>query len=186
MADLENIRLAKAGIRLFSIWKGMQDRCERPQNPNYHRYGGRGIKIEWPDFDSFLADMLAKYQEGLTLDRIDNNGNYSLENCRWATMKEQANNRSTNVYLEYKGKSHTIQEWANIMGLKVSVLGMRLRKYGWSVEKALTTPVTVRTSICKKGHLWNAPSVTINKLGYKICNLCRSEYHALKTQGASS
>jgi hypothetical protein len=141
MADLDQIRIAKAGICLFSIWKAVQQRVNNPSCPAYHRYGGRGIEIEWKSFDQFLSDMLPTYQEGLTLDRIDNNGNYSFDNCRWATREQQANNRSNNTVLEFNGLRHTIQEWSKKLGMKKSVLSMRLNKYGWSVEKALTTPV---------------------------------------------
>ena len=182
MADLD---IAKAGIKLQSIWHAMQQRCNNSASPQYHRYGGRGIQIEWQDFDSFLSDMLPSYKEGLTLDRTDNDGNYSLENCRWATMKEQANNRSTNVYLEYDGETHTIQEWADIMGLKVSVLGMRLRKYKWSIAEALSTPVTARTGFCKRGHKWSKANTSMNKQGNRICNDCRNQLYILKTQGVS-
>lgn len=138
MADLTQ---AKEAIRLYSIWQQINSRCNNLTDKAYHRYGGRGIKVEWQDFDQFYLDMVETHQFHLTLDRVDNDGNYSRENCKWATRMEQANNRSTNTVLELDGVKHTIQEWSRKLGMKKSVISMRLNKYGWSVEKALTTPV---------------------------------------------
>lgn len=129
--------------RLYTIWSGMKDRCSNPRNQNFRRYGGRGIAVceEWLDFAVF-HDWAREngYRSGLTLDRIDNDGPYSPGNCRWVTRKAQAYNTSRNRYLKFNGKRQTVREWAEELDMRPNTLTMRLR-IGWSVEKALTTPV---------------------------------------------
>lgn len=127
----------------YSVWKYMRQRCLNPKSNRYDRYGGRGIKVckHWSEFQHFFEDM-GERPKGLTLDRIDNDGDYCRANCRWATKKEQENNKSTNVIITYKGRRLTVSEWAEEQGINYSTLFYRLFKRGWSVEKALTTPVT--------------------------------------------
>lgn len=88
----------------------------------------------------FEEDMSPTWKKGQQLERIDNNGNYELTNCRWATIKEQARNRSNNYQVTYKGKTMCVSDWEKHLGFKDGTLRMRLRYYGWSVEQALTIP----------------------------------------------
>lgn len=106
-------------------------------------YGGRGIMVceEWlHDFQAFYDWAMASgYEEGLTLDRIDNNKGYSPDNCRWVTIKEQSNNRRSNTHLVFRGERKTVSQWADDTGISKETLYKRL-SFGWDVEKALTTP----------------------------------------------
>ena len=130
--------------KLYNVWRGIKKRCLNSSHYAYEQYGGRGISMcnEWLDnFGSFYDWALKSgYAEGLTIDRIDNNGNYCPENCRWVNWKTQGNNRRTNKVLEYNGESHTIAEWARIIGVSREMLWNRLNKYGWTVEESLTIP----------------------------------------------
>jgi hypothetical protein len=129
----------------------MLSRCTNPNVPQYHRYGGRGIKVcaRWLIFENFLADMGEKPDE-LSLDRKDNDKDYCPENCRWATGKEQGRNKSTNVMWEYRGESKTISEWAESLGMDRHTLGDRVRKSGWTITQALETPVQTKAQIAAK------------------------------------
>lgn len=126
--------------KLYNIWKAMRKRCRNVHNSDFDRYGGRGISVcaEWDSsFESFRDWALAHgYEDGLTIDRIDVNKGYCPDNCRFCSMKSQANNRTSNVIVEFDGRSHTIKEWSEITGIPYSRLYMRLKK-GWPVERAL-------------------------------------------------
>lgn len=130
------------GTRLYRIWKGMKDRCRRCSHSSYECYGGRGISVceEWnQSFETFREWALANgYRDGLTIDRVEVDGNYCPENCRWVTMKEQGNNRRNTLRILYNGETHTIAEWSKITGIKYSTIYMRLYN-GWSVKEALAT-----------------------------------------------
>lgn len=129
--------------RLYCIWKHMKERCHSKNCKDFANYGARGISVcdEWKnDFLSFKKWALENgYNEALTLDRIDSNGNYEPTNCRFATRKEQNNNKRDNHYLTHNGETKTLSEWSKETGLNVTTILMRISKYKWSVEKALTT-----------------------------------------------
>lgn len=125
------------------IWSDMVHRCTNKSSRVFSLYGGRGITVceSWlgdDGFLNFLSDMGSK-PDGMTLDRIDNNLGYSKENCRWATMKTQSNNRRSNVFLTANGKTMTIAEWSKELGFSKSTIRERL-KLGWSVEQCINTP----------------------------------------------
>ena len=128
--------------RLYSIWKTMRQRCLNPKSTNFHKYGARGITVceEWDSFISFQDwAYLNGYAQNLTLDRIDNDGDYEPANCRWATYIEQNNNRRDNKRITFQDQTMTISEWARYLGMSVTTLWSRLYEYNWSIEKALTT-----------------------------------------------
>lgn len=129
--------------RLYHIWEDMKSRCQNPNNRRYNSYGGRGIVLcdDWKnDYVSFHTwSMENGYRSDLTIDRIDVNGNYCPENCRWATIKEQSNNRRTNRVLTLDGISKTMKQWGDEMGFGKHVIKNRLSR-GWDLRKALTTP----------------------------------------------
>lgn len=128
--------------RLYKIWCGIIDRCTNHNNPAYERYGGRGISMckEWRNnFLSFYNWAIKNgYDKNLAIDRIDNNGNYEPDNCRWATPKEQANNTRANIRIEWNGINHTLTEWSEITGIKANTIRKRIFELGWSVEHALS------------------------------------------------
>lgn len=130
--------------RPYRTWSHLKGRCNNKNDKNYHNYGGRGITYDprWETFEGFWKDMKDGYKDNLTIDRIDNNGNYCKKNCRWISWKQQAYNRRTNRLLTYGGKTKTLLEWANLFNIKRTTLRMRLDKYNYSIEKALNERVT--------------------------------------------
>jgi len=138
---------SKQPYRLYRCWQAMKARCYQLNNWKYSDYHGRGICVcdEWiHDYIAFRNWALNNgYSDNLTLDRIDNNGNYCPENCRWATARQQSNNTRRNHYVEYNGERRTISEWADHLGMPYNTLNQRFWR-GWSAEKALTTPLKSR------------------------------------------
>lgn len=132
--------------QLRRVWWHMLDRCEDPTHPNYPKYGARGIRVcdRWRVFDQFLQDMGPR-PEGTWLERIDNDGPYSPENCRWATPAEQQRNTRRNVRLTFQGETLTVTDWAKRLGCTKFVLHQRIRR-GWPVERVLGAPVHARVS----------------------------------------
>lgn len=127
--------------KLHYIWVNMMSKCYRPEWSNSYRYyGARGIKVcpRWQEsFDNFMDDMYPSYKVGLTLDRINNDGDYAPDNCRWATRKQQASNRRSNVYIEINGISQTLTQWIEQLELKRSTVTQRYYVYKWSAKKSL-------------------------------------------------
>lgn len=122
----------------YRTWEGMLRRCTKTSAADYPRYGGRGITIDpsWRVFTGFLADM-GERPVGKTLDRIDNDGSYCKDNCRWATADEQRRNTRVNVYLTFNGRTQILSDWACELGLSKDLLSSRLHA-GWTTERALT------------------------------------------------
>lgn len=131
--------------RLYQVWRGMNARCYNINDNRYDRYGKRGIIVceEWKDFDTFAKWALKNnYSDNLTLDRIDNNGNYEPSNCKWSTVKEQCRNRSTNILVEYNDKLITLKELSEIIGISYSCINARYKrgKRGYDLIKPVTKP----------------------------------------------
>jgi len=126
-------------IRLQRVWKGMRGRCNNKNSSNYHRYGGRGISIcsEWSDFEEFYSWAISNgHSKELSIDRINNDGNYEPSNCRWATRKEQSNNSIQNVRYTHNGKTMNQKQWAAEIGISRECLKYRIDAHG--IEKALS------------------------------------------------
>jgi hypothetical protein len=111
----------------YIVWCSMKSRCYNPSEIGYKNYGGRGITVcdEWKDsFENFIADM-GERPKGMFIDRKDNNTGYSKDNCQWATRTEQNNNRRNNIIIEYNGSSHTLGEWATMLGFEYCTVKTR-------------------------------------------------------------
>lgn len=127
------------GTSIYRAWTGMIYRCTNKRCPCYYNYGGRGITVcdRWRySFKNFFEDMGEKPTPKHTIERINNEQGYNPENCTWATMKTQSNNRRTNKYITYKGKTMTIAEWSDLTGIMRVTISQRIRR-GWSIEKTL-------------------------------------------------
>lgn len=125
--------------RLYNIWRGMLQRCEYPKHEAYANYGGRGISIckEWHDFEVFRDWAIGNgYSNSVTIDRINVDGDYSPDNCKWSTRKEQAKNKRNSILITIGGETHSVSEWAHIKNINVRTIYSRLRR-GWDAEKIL-------------------------------------------------
>lgn len=141
-------RLTKHGLfsrsnphPLKSLWHAMRTRCTNPKREDYQYYGARGIYVceRWNDFSKFIEDMGPRPSPKHTVDRIDVDGPYSPENCRWSDIPEQANNKRTSCYVTYKGDTKTVSQWAEELKMSRGTLNYRIKN--WPMEKAFTEPV---------------------------------------------
>jgi len=124
--------------RIYKTWRNMKRRCTNEKSQNYYLYGGRGITFcdKWESFEGFYEDMKEGYDDTLQLDRIDVNGNYCKENCRWATLIENANNKRNTIYITYNNETKSSAEWAREIGAKNATITKRAR-LGYSAEECL-------------------------------------------------
>lgn len=138
----------ETNTKLFRVWSHMKERCERKNHQYYKDYGGRGISVceEWKEFIPFKKWAEENgYSDGLTIDRIDNNGNYCPTNCRWVSQIVQHNNKRSNRIIEYNGMEYTLSMLARKFGMKSTTLKERLNA-GWSVKDAVEKPIRKRTT----------------------------------------
>lgn len=139
-----NTKHGEGHTNLYEVWCAIKARCCNSTNKAFKNYGGRGITIcdEWKLFVNFKEWALRTgYGKGLSIDRIDNDGNYEPHNCRWTTRKVQTNNTRRNNRFEYNGELKTISELADIAGLKYRVLHDRLVRYKMDIQRAMNSPV---------------------------------------------
>lgn len=161
--------------RLWNIWNGIKKRCLFETDERYHQYGGRGITIcqPWIDsFDNFVEWALENgYNDGLTIERIDVNGNYCPENCTWISLKEQAFNKRDTIWVDYKGRHIQLRKLCNEMGLHYDAMHNRIAVLGWDPEVAIDTPLkTNEGSLMSKcnalGRNYGTVRDRIRKLGW--------------------
>lgn len=130
--------------RLYKIWGNMCNRCSNTRNPAWERYGGRGIKVcdGWKEYINFKNWALKNgYSDSLSIDRINNDGDYEPNNCRWVDKFVQANNKRSNHIIKYGGETKTLSEWAKHLNISYKVLFNRVKTLNWDIEKAFTQPV---------------------------------------------
>lgn len=160
--------------RLYRIWADMKRRCKNSDRPNYKNYGDKGIRVcqEWENsFDSFREWALNNgYSDDLSIDRIDNDGNYEPSNCRWATAKEQTNNKRNNLYIKYKGETRTLAQWCEVFGLERNVVAMRIYRDNIPFEEAIKKGNRVKRLLTYKGKTQSISEWT-KELGFKKSTL---------------
>ena len=131
-------------IREYAIWKSIKGRCYNKSDQSYKKYGGRGIRVcdRWLEsFSNFLSDIGFSPTKKHSIDRINNDGNYEPLNCRWATNTQQTRNQSSNIIILYKNQEKNLSEWCEILNLNYHTIYGRIKSYGWSKEKAISTPI---------------------------------------------
>lgn len=150
----------------YRSWNAMKDRCLNPQNPHFEHYGGRGIKVceRWLEFANFFADMGRRPTPKHTLERINNSGNYEPSNCRWATTREQLRNRRITFKVEFRGESKPLSELCELFDRDLNIVATRIRKHGWTAERALAEPTKLgyeeslahHSDLCRASKVRNA------------------------------
>lgn len=133
----KNITHGYSSHPLFMRFMHIKDRTQNKDSKSYKDYWGRGIECEWNNFEEFIKDMWPTYKKGLTIERIDNSGNYCKENCKWATNKEQSRNRRSNIMVG----DLCLLDYCKKHNLNFSTMQWRITTLGWSIEKAINTPI---------------------------------------------
>lgn len=150
----ENAKLLYSGLRqknktLYGIWWSMRQRCNNKNSKSYHNYGGRGIKVcdEWnASFENFYYWAYSNgYENGLQVDRIDNNGDYSPNNCRWVNTEVQANNKRNVKLYEIDGQKKSLPQWCREYNASYYTVRQRVCKLGWDIKDALVIPSQRKT-----------------------------------------
>lgn len=175
----------KANAREYRTWYSMIQRCCNFRDGAYKHYGGRGIRVckRWRNFHRFRLDMGPR-PFGMTIERKNNNGDYTPKNCRWATNKEQQRNKRNNRRMTFGGRTMTQAEWSEVTGINVVALNHR-RRAGWSVEEMLTIAVDKKASMarywrrqaalrthCKRGHELTDNNIYKRGVSSKDCRKC--------------
>ena len=155
----------------YVSWSGAKQRCYYKSHNRYEKYGGRGIKMceRWKNsFECFLEDMGNKPTSEHSIERINLDGDYEPENCKWATRKEQARNKSNNRHITHNGTSLTLSEWAEITGMNSGTIGNRAKSGSVDIFK----PVP-KKGFCKRGHQYKGHNLYVSPGGQRKCRECR-------------
>lgn len=140
-----HLKHGKSNTCIYYVWKEMVQRCTNQRNKSYQDYGARGITVcdEWRGENGFINfykwALENEYESGLEIDRINNDGNYGPENCRWVTREIQANNKRNNIWIEHKGIKKTVSQWAHQLDMDDKKIRQRIKKLGWDGERAILT-----------------------------------------------
>lgn len=129
----------------YKVWGNMIQRCTNPKDTGWRFYGARGVTVcdRWlKSFEAFFADMGKRPSKDLSIDRIRSTGAYEPGNCRWTTRKVQNRNTRSNRLITYNGRTQTLADWADETGLPYGLIRSRIGRLGWSLERALTQPVS--------------------------------------------
>lgn len=161
----------------YKVWAGIKRRCFNANDSSFENYGGRGITMNptWRiSFAAFLRDVGERPSSRHSLDRINPNGNYEPGNVRWATPKEQQNNRRNNRRVTVNGETMTIAQWADKTGITSRIIHFRIWRLGWTPEDAVTTPRkrTINKSECAKGHVLEGVDLYVSPSGRRMCMAC--------------
>lgn len=174
----------------YCSWQSMRDRCRNPKNRAYRDYGGRGIKVcdRWKSYAAFAADM-GERPPGYTLERVDNDGDYTPENCRWASRRDQQRNRRINVYVTIEGARYLLAELADKSDLKRdtiqerAALGLtyaevmsperRTFKEGLAMGGRVSGDKRRAQTHCVRGHEFTPENFSLSKQGWRRCKVCR-------------
>lgn len=172
------------GTRFHYLWSKIKTRCQNPLTPAFHKYGARGIRVckRWQKFENFRDDMFSPYKKfseehgerSTQIDRIDPYGDYCPENCRWVTPKQNARNRRYHRVVEFNNAKKILAQWSEELGFLPHVLYNRLDKYGWTIERALTTPLRKIARPPKSCSIFNC----LNP--YRCKGFCRNHYAQLR------
>lgn len=148
--NIAKVKHNMTNTRLYNIWRNMKSRCLNPNNKRHKFYFDKGITVcdEWKnDFMNFYNWAINNgYRDNLTIDRINNNGNYEPKNCRWATITEQNNNQSNNIRIKYNESEYTLSELSKIYNIKRATLYDRIKR-GWTIDEALNRKVAKRNRV---------------------------------------
>lgn len=148
------LRHGMSKTKLYGIWRAMKDRCQNPHTKFYKNYGGRGIAVcdEWKSPEKFFEWAKENgYAKGMTIDRIDVNGDYCPENCRWVSMEQQGNNKRNNVLFELDGKTQTLAQWCTELDCNYKTVYKRVFVLGWDFERAVKEPIQTNKRNKKAG-----------------------------------
>jgi len=139
--DKNNYKHGLSRTKAYAVWYAMIQRCTNPNNKDFKYYGARGITVNprWKNVSNFVEDM-GNPEEGLTLDRIDNNKGYEKDNCKWSTRYEQSNNKRDVEHISFMGRKQSLLSWCRELNLNYDNTHDRITRLGWDIERALNTP----------------------------------------------